>query len=198
MARPGLEESHQRRVRGMPAGPPLPNRASGGAMMFQLSSNRPLLILALCTVALTAAWAVSFAVYKATPPRYSLVYDGAYYVYNNSVGNEWVHELWVDGKALEPGRDYPITITGSSALSVTARSTELDNIPDVGTASANIPIRQLAREPLTINVRVRENRGRYAGNLAEWQHRLSIHTNRDGLQRTTHLQHPWRHRMTGF
>ena len=85
-------------------------------MMFQLSSNRPLLILALCTVALTAAWAVSFAVYKATPPRYSLVYDGAYYVYNNSVGNEWVHELWVDGKALEPGRDYPITITGSSAL----------------------------------------------------------------------------------
>jgi hypothetical protein len=103
------------------------------------------------------------------------------------VGNEWVHELWVDGKALEPDRDYPITITSSSSLNVTARSTELDNIPDVGSASASVPIRQLAREPLTINVRVRENRGRYAGNMAEWQHRLSIHTRRDGQQRTRTL-----------
>jgi len=155
--------------------------------MSLLGGNRPLRILILCTAALIVAWGISLAIYRATPPRYSLVYDGAYFVHNNSVGNEWVHELWVDGKALEPDRDYPITITSSSSLNVTARSTELDNIPDVGSASASVPIRQLAREPLTINVRVRENRGRYAGNMAEWQHRLSIHTRRDGQQRTRTL-----------
>jgi hypothetical protein len=126
---------------------------------------------------------VSFVVYRNAPAKYYLKHTGVECLYNHSVGNEWVHEVFVNGQLLDDSgiRVYP-NLTRSLILAV--RSTELDNIPDRGSTWETVYTTSLLRGPVYLTVRVRENRGRYAGNWAEWRHRISLSVVREGLLRT--------------
>lgn len=135
--------------------------------MPQLSSKKLSRALVLVSAAFMLAWILFFAVYRGEPSRHWLKYEGAYYIYNNSIGNEWVHELSVNGQPLEQEHEYPIDIAATFLLKMTAKSTEIDKIPDVGIASIDVPVKNLMQEPVTPNVRVRENRVFTANRNAE-------------------------------
>lgn len=81
----------------------------------------------------------------------------------------------------------PIDTAGASFLGITARSTDVDTIRDIGTVPVDVSVRSLILKPVTLKVRVRENCGRYAGNWAEREHCVAITATRDGLHRTMAL-----------
>mgnify|MGYP004463954207 CR=1 FL=1 len=92
-------------------------------------------------------------------------------LYNNSVGNDWSVEHYVNGEQLDEGKNT-IHVTFGKQISIKTIATEYDSIPDVGTASGVI---DGTKDSLisgcysTHNVVVTENRGRYTGSTAEWE-----------------------------
>lgn len=82
----------------------------------------------------------------------------------NHVGNEWSSGITYNGNAIHSGD----TITAALNGSITIRGTaiEHDSIPDTGSGSVTIP---LSGGEKSTQFYVRENRGRYSGNLAVWE-----------------------------
>ena len=101
---------------------------------------------------------------------------GAYDVtYENSVGNDWSCTYSVDGDGLCLG-DTLIAAVGD-VIKISVVVTENDNSPDTGSNSVT---RTLSYDDIvhgfstTLNVYVKENRGRYAGNTATVRVKLTF------------------------
>lgn len=83
---------------------------------------------------------------------------------NFSVGNEWFKSIEYNGKSIRNGQT--ITAPLNSGITIKGTVIESDSVPDVG--SGNVYL-LLGGDEKTIEIYVRENRGRYSGNFAIWE-----------------------------
>lgn len=96
---------------------------------------------------------------------------------NNHVGNQWVHEVFVDGNDLSKSGRLQIIPPGTKKqITILVVSTEDDSVPDVGSASMDVTLTENMNTTVTLTTNVRENRGRYTGSWAQWSHHFSIKT----------------------
>lgn len=87
----------------------------------------------------------------------------------NHVGSAWTKEFYVNGEAVRGSKTLSIHPGESIQLEVII--TEEDTYPDVGSDTRTLVLtdEECKRGTrITTTVNVRENRGRYAGNIAEW------------------------------
>lgn len=82
----------------------------------------------------------------------------------NHVGNEWSSGVTYNGKTIHSGDTITASLNGS--IMITGTAIEHDSIPDSGSGSVNI---SLSGGEKSTQFYVRENRGRYSGNLAVWK-----------------------------
>jgi len=97
--------------------------------------------------------------------------------YNNHVGNEWSCgvKLTVDGKDYRLSQygtnSVTLSIKPSTNITITAYALESDTYPDYGSKSISLSGSDVLRKNNTeyqLNFTVREDKGRYAGNVAGW------------------------------
>lgn len=82
----------------------------------------------------------------------------------NHVGNEWSSGITYNGKSIHSGDAITASLNGS--ITITGTAIEYDSIPDSGSGSVSISLNGGEK---STQFYVRENRGRYAGNLAVWE-----------------------------
>lgn len=82
----------------------------------------------------------------------------------NHVGNDWSSGITYNGKSIHSGDTITASLNGS--ITITGTAIEHDSIPDSGSGSVSISLNGGEK---SIQFYVRENRGRYAGNLAVWE-----------------------------
>ena len=112
----------------------------------------------------------------------SVILEKVQLVYNNSVGNDWSLGLEVNGERVPvprwglPQTIWTETFDGDMSLTVTAIAVEDDKYPDVGRASATFTVGcpPSPTQTTTLEVLVREDRGRYAGNTALWRFQIRV------------------------
>ena len=94
----------------------------------------------------------------------------SYMEYNNHVGNEWGTSVEINNKELNYGDEVNVSLTSSNSLKLSVYVTEFDSIPDNGSNSKSIKLKDRKRggKTITVSATVRENRGRYSGNTAKW------------------------------
>jgi len=105
--------------------------------------------------------------------------------YNNHVGNEWSFSMDINGQDVsvsqyqENQTVYDETIIGSETLRITAQAVERDTYSDSGSAGQTFVISctDAGSEPEygKLEVLVREDRGRYAGNTALWRFYIRVY-----------------------
>ena len=83
---------------------------------------------------------------------------------NLSVGNEWLKSIEYNGKSINNGQT--ITVPINSGITIKGTVIESDSVPDVGSGSVYLSSNGGEK---TIEIYVRENRGRYSGNFAIWE-----------------------------
>lgn len=92
---------------------------------------------------------------------------------NDSVGNEWVTKVYVNGKAI--GKTVTWEAKPSDTVKLKAYAEEQDKLPDIGTKELAVKLSSFQTSvDKKLNVVVKENRGRYSGNTAEWQFTFKI------------------------
>lgn len=84
---------------------------------------------------------------------------------NNSVGNEWTKSVTCNGKWMSAEEEVVAAL--NSSITITVQVTENDKIPDTGQGSVKLTLKNGSSVSKIITVR--ENRGRYAGNVAKWE-----------------------------
>lgn len=112
----------------------------------------------------------------------SVILEGVQLVYNNSVGNDWSLGLEVNGERVQfsrwglPQTVWTGTVTESTTLTITAIAVEDDKYPDIGRTSTTFSVdcSSLPVQTATLEVLVREDRGRYAGNTALWRFQIMV------------------------
>ena len=84
---------------------------------------------------------------------------------NNHVGNEWYSYITYQGKDFQNGSQ--ITAKINSTIEISTTIVENDKIPDSNTDYTTLTMKDnyQTKEKITI----RENRGRYYGNISEWE-----------------------------
>jgi hypothetical protein len=109
-------------------------------------------------------------------------------VYNNHLGDNWIHSAIVNGKKndikfpiIGPIRLYQAkleSLAGEIALSITVTVVEEEESPDIGTKSETISLVCLKsgelKESRILEVIVKEDKGRYAGEEAKWAFKFLI------------------------
>ena len=89
---------------------------------------------------------------------------------NNHVGNDWYHYVKINGKSFDADwYQDTVTLKKGSTLKFYCESVEDDKIPDVGkkTVKHKVTEKDLINGfTVKVDVYVKENRGRYAGNKA--------------------------------
>lgn len=102
-----------------------------------------------------------------------------YLNYNNHVGHDW-------GTAIEVGeinlksKSAKIALKSDDEILIRASATEFDSISDYGSKSLKLSYKDLERGEsykYALSVIVRENRGRYSGNTAEWIFNIKVTVN---------------------
>lgn len=87
--------------------------------------------------------------------------------YNNHVGNSWGYGLMYDDEYIENG--CYIECNGMFKLCVTAYAFEKDEYNDYGSTDVTFDSLDIGEEQSKeVAVIVRENKGRYTGNTAQW------------------------------
>ena len=92
---------------------------------------------------------------------------------NNSVGNDWSVSSYCEGNTIVRGKEQTITVP--EIFTVECKAVERDNSPDIG--YSDIIFSDLIigfPETKTVTVYVRENRGRYSGNVATWSFTVTV------------------------
>lgn len=87
----------------------------------------------------------------------------------NHVGNAWTQAFYVDGEEVD-GR-VTRTLAAGELLTLETVITDADNSPDIGKDQRTVTLTEdtlTNGTSITATVEVRENRGRYAGNVAVW------------------------------
>ena len=92
---------------------------------------------------------------------------------SNHVGNEWTYEVYVNGESLRRGQEIEACPNVFGCIAITAIATESDTYPDVGRRTKRISIKNIPAD-IQIPVSVREDRGRYAGNIARWVFQFAV------------------------
>ncbi|MBQ4152763.1 MAG: FIVAR domain-containing protein [Oscillospiraceae bacterium] len=105
---------------------------------------------------------------KATNGIYKIFYSLTL-IDSNSVGNEWSKSITCNGSLIESGDTVAVPL--NSAITITGTVTEHDSVPDYGSGSIRLTSDNSTQSK---TIYVRENRGRYSGNLAVWQLEGSI------------------------
>ena len=82
----------------------------------------------------------------------------------NHVGNDWSSGITYNGKSIHSGDTIIALLNGS--ITITGTAIEHDSIPDSSGGSVSISLNGGEK---STQFYVRENRGRYAGNLAVWE-----------------------------
>lgn len=92
---------------------------------------------------------------------------------NNHVGDSWRYGITYDGEFISSGS--VIEFKEGFPLTIQAFAKEIDSYNDYG--SARVTFESLAvgkKQSKEVIVTVRENRGRYAGNTAQWSFNITI------------------------
>lgn len=89
---------------------------------------------------------------------------------NRSVGNDWQQTVTCNGHPLHSGD----TLTAPANTSVTLHCTvfERDSIPDIGYGTVELRLRDGINS--SVQISVKENRGRFKGNTAIWEFSYSV------------------------
>ncbi|MCK5170788.1 MAG: hypothetical protein KAQ75_13000 [Bacteroidales bacterium] len=99
-------------------------------------------------------------------------------VYNNSVGNEWSHDVTVNNIPLSEYKNLNLKRTETDTLFIKVICCEYDEkYPDFGKNSRIIDLNKIdlsSEYSFTIEVTVTENGGRYKGNKAKWKYSFKI------------------------
>lgn len=110
-------------------------------------------------------------------------------IYNDSVGNEWFFRTWVNGTELplwvngtrptplRGNRSTEIKVRSVDVVRLAAMAEESDKIPDIGGNILDVDVDNIDWERAStfpIEVTVVENRGRYAGNAAQWRFNFGV------------------------
>lgn len=109
----------------------------------------------------------------------SITLNSLYMEYNYSVGNEWGYGFSVNGVEFNRGSTHKFTVDPDESLVIEAAMTEYDKISDNGYNRVYYTSEELKNKndfSDLIEVRVKENRGRYSGNSALWKFKYSIKT----------------------
>lgn len=94
----------------------------------------------------------------------------AYMISNNHVGNEWGYEFFYDYNSISSG--YLVTAVQDSNITISANIYEYDSITDIGTGIIQVTLKNGYTD--STEIIVRENRGRYYGNIATWKFICSV------------------------
>jgi len=130
-------------------------------------------MLAFLLITVFLGQSVSAATAKTTKIKVTLV--SVELVENNHVGNEWYTEAYVNGKKIKEGSTVTLNLKSSESVKLKAYAEEQDKIPDVGTATLSIKASSISKTMnKSLTVKVKENRGRYSGNMAEWKFTFKI------------------------
>ena len=82
----------------------------------------------------------------------------------NHVGNDWSSGVYYKGDLMNGS--FEVTAKEGSTIKITGKAVEHDNVPDVGSGSVSLVLRDGNEAETTFYVR--ENRGKYSGNRAVW------------------------------
>ena len=88
----------------------------------------------------------------------------------NSIGDDFTYERYFNGRYISNGEE--VTASLDSSATVSMKITEEDSVPDVGKGSASIKL--VDGYTTSFYVTVRENRGKYAGNTAKFEVKVTI------------------------
>ncbi len=91
--------------------------------------------------------------------------------YNNHVGNSWSRYSYYKNSEFSSGD--VITAPINSTASFSFKIVENDKIPDVGRNSLSITLKD--GEEKSCFITVKENRGRYSGNTAQWKITVTVY-----------------------
>ena len=135
------------------------------------------LVIILCLVIPISSIAASKA--KATTPeqKYKVTVSfSVKKVSNNHVGNKWTYAVTSAETVIKKDKSASFELTGADVLELVCQATENDTYPDMGTSTLIINMADLkeGKNTITTTVIVTEDRGRYAGNTAEWKFTLNI------------------------
>ena len=97
-------------------------------------------------------------------------------VTNNHVGNEWRFSCTVNKISLKEKNTVKVRATTNNSISIIATAVEEDKYPDSNSKSLSIPVSKLKEgsNQYSIQVTVKENRGRYSGNTATWKFSFTV------------------------
>ena len=99
-------------------------------------------------------------------------------VSNNGVGNQWDNFLSVDEKVIKKGEKLKIKLEKRAPVTIEAHAIEEDkNYSDFGKNSMTFTYSDLIaikKAKFKIRIKVMENGGQNAGNLAEWMYIFEI------------------------
>lgn len=97
-------------------------------------------------------------------------------IYNESVGNSWGYGINYNGSHVSSGSTVSVKVSPfSDTWSIKASATEYDNYNDNGSTTVMLPILNVQETHYEeVIVTVRENRGRYSGNSAQWKFFVTI------------------------
>lgn len=86
---------------------------------------------------------------------------------NNSVGDEWQLNYICNGETISSGKRWIVPLDIIENTTIDINITEKDKFPDVGTDSLSVTLAEGFQTSTTIVIT--ENRGKYCGNIAEWE-----------------------------
>ena len=93
--------------------------------------------------------------------------------YNNHVGNSWGYGLEYNGEFIESGSYVSCAKIANIVVAVYAM--EYDSVTDYGEAYVSFDSIDVGKKKTKeATVTVRENRGRYAGNTAQWIFEITV------------------------
>lgn len=107
-----------------------------------------------------------------TEKTYTVSYTTAL-VYNNHVGDAWGTGVFCGSDRISNGQS--ITVTSYGGLSLKATAVEVDSCNDVGSKTVGFAPEIGESETQTVDVVVREDRGRFAGNTACWRFTITVY-----------------------
>lgn len=94
--------------------------------------------------------------------------------YNNHVGDSWGYGLEYNGDYVSSG-SYVTCMKIAKGIAVTVYAVEYDNVSDYGSAYVTFDSIDVGKKKTKeVTVTVRENRGRYAGNTAQWIFEITV------------------------
>jgi len=112
---------------------------------------------------------------KTTTVQVKVTLTSVELVENNSVGKEWVTIGYVNGKEIEVNSPKTLKLKSSDTITLRAYAEEQDKVPDKNAKEITFKVSSITKSlDKPISVTVKENRGRYSGNTAEWKFTFKI------------------------